>query len=253
MAGDWIKVEHATLDKPEVTLFAELLGVPVDHGVGLLVRFWMWLDRNSCNGVVTHVSRMSIDTVMHTPGFSAAIEVVGWLEFDEKARTARVPHFDRHNGSSAKSRALTKNRVQRSRNADVTLEALPEKRREEKREVQNLMSDSPQAAPSDVVPLEIDKSKPPRLAAEAGELLNFLNTRTKRFFRPTPNTLRPIMARLKEGYTARECRAVIARKVREWGGDDKMAQYLRPSTLFGAEKFSQYVGEVPPTEVADGA
>jgi uncharacterized phage protein (TIGR02220 family) len=29
-----------------------------------------------------------------------------------------------------------------------------------------------------------------------------------------------------------------------------MREYLRPETLFGATKFAQYVGEVPPPEVA---
>lgn len=100
----------------------------------------------------------------------------------------------------------------------------------------------------DVVPLVINPEKPPRLQAEAAELLAFLNERTGRHFRPTKTTLRPVMARLKEGYTLSECRAVVARKVRQWSADDKMRDYLRPATLFGAEKFAQYVGEVPPPE-----
>lgn len=100
----------------------------------------------------------------------------------------------------------------------------------------------------DVVPLVINPEKPPRLQAEAAELLAFLNERTQRHFRPTMTTLRPVMARLKEGYTLSECRAVVARKVRQWSSDDKMRDYLRPATLFGAEKFAQYVVEVPPPE-----
>lgn len=160
MAGDWIKIEHTTMDKPEVTLLAEILGLPVDHGLGLLVRFWAWLDKNSCNGCVTHVSRLSIDTVMHTPGFGAAIEAVGWLEFDEKKRTARIPNFDRHNTSSAKSRALTTLRVQRHRNAQVTetklsavTKSLPEKRRDKSTTIQPLNSGTAARPP-------VDKSTP---------------------------------------------------------------------------------------------
>ena len=156
VAGDWIKVEHATLDKPEVTLFAELLGVAVDHGFGILVRFWMWIDRNSRNGVVTHVSRKSIDTIMHCPGFSGAIEAVKWLEFDDEKRTATVPNFDRHNGSSAKTRGLVNARVQRFRNAksndSVTQSALPEKRRVSTT-IHPLNSDTPARPP-------VDKSTP---------------------------------------------------------------------------------------------
>jgi hypothetical protein len=135
MAGDWIKVEHATLEKPEVALFAELLNVPVAHGIGLLVEFWVWLDRNSRNGHVTHVTRLSIDTVMHTPGFGGALEAVGWLTFDNDARIAYVPNFDRHNSSSAKTRANGAKRQEKYRNASVTPARDKSVTREEKRRV----------------------------------------------------------------------------------------------------------------------
>jgi uncharacterized phage protein (TIGR02220 family) len=81
--------------------------------------------------------------------------------------------------------------------------------------------------------------------AVAADLLLFLNKKTGRSFRPTASTLKPIIARLKEGYTPSDCKAVIMRRWRRWQDDPKMAEYLRPATLFGAEKFAQYVGEVP--------
>ena len=34
MAGDWIKFEHASLDKPEVLRIAELLGVERRYAIG---------------------------------------------------------------------------------------------------------------------------------------------------------------------------------------------------------------------------
>jgi hypothetical protein len=132
MAGDWIKVEHATVDKPEVALFSELLGVPVPHGFGLLVVFWMWCDKHSRDGLVTQVSRMSVDTVTHTPGFAAALEAIGWGVFDDSCRTLTLPNFVRHNEAPAKSRALTRDRMKRSRDAASVTTASPEKRREEK-------------------------------------------------------------------------------------------------------------------------
>ena len=46
MAGDWIKVEHATMDKPEVLRIADLLGVSRREAIGILFDFWVWLDRN---------------------------------------------------------------------------------------------------------------------------------------------------------------------------------------------------------------
>jgi uncharacterized phage protein (TIGR02220 family) len=86
---------------------------------------------------------------------------------------------------------------------------------------------------------------------DAIELLEFLNSKTERNFRPTSANLDLLKARIKEGYTVRDIRIVIARKCREWKGDDKMEKYLRPMTLFNRTKFAQYVGEVPPQESAD--
>lgn len=131
MAGDWIKVEHATLDKPEVYAIAEHLGVTPEHALGLLIKFWVWLDRNSRNGDVTLASRSSIDSITHTPGFSALLELVGWAKFSDADGKMTISNFDRHNGKPAKTRALGRERQSRSRHAFVTQDALPEKRREE--------------------------------------------------------------------------------------------------------------------------
>ncbi len=135
MAGDWIKVEHATASKPEIGIAAEMLGISRREMVGLCVDYWIWIDANmsnSCNGFVTHVSRKSIEDVLHCPGLAAVLEHIGWATFDDKAHILRITNWDRHNGKSAKTRALGRDRVKRLRNDSVTLDALPEKRREEK-------------------------------------------------------------------------------------------------------------------------
>ena len=92
------------------------------------------------------------------------------------------------------------------------------------------------------------------LRANAQNLLAFLNEKTGRKFRAKETTgkdsinLTLILTRLKSGATPQDCRAIIARKVRDWGADPKMRAYLRPSTLFGKEKFEQYLGEVGSTK-----
>jgi uncharacterized phage protein (TIGR02220 family) len=48
---------------------------------------------------------------------------------------------------------------------------------------------------------------------------------------------------LTKGYTLGQMRKVVAIKCKKWGGDAKMSDFLRPSTLFGPEKFDDYVGE----------
>lgn len=85
--------------------------------------------------------------------------------------------------------------------------------------------------------------------ADAVRVLEFLNEKTGKSFQPFNTTGKPtrslelIMNRMKEGATEANCRGVIARKAMKWGEDDKMREFLRPSTLFGKEKFEQYLGE----------
>src|SRR3990172_5884889 len=132
MAGDWIKVEHATTDKAEVLRIAELLGIKRRECLGLLFDFWIWLDKN-CDDSVTLLSRRSLDDVTQTPGFASCLEAVGWAKFDDTTGLIRIINFDRHNGNTAKTRALTQSRMKRLRDAPVTPTPSPEKRREEKR------------------------------------------------------------------------------------------------------------------------
>ena len=155
MAGDWIKVEHATLEKPEVVRMAELLGVKHDEMLGILLRFWVWLDRATSNGAVTHASRFGVDGVMHMSGFSSALEAVGWAKFDDSAVTMTVPNFARHNGNPAKTRVLgaerQRNFRQRNSNAGGVTKTSPreEKRREEITTKSKAIARVPLAAPND--------------------------------------------------------------------------------------------------------
>lgn len=67
-----------------------------------------------------------------------------------------------------------------------------------------------------------------------------LNEATGSRYRSTSaTTLRHLLARLREGFTAEDCKEVIRKKSAEWGGTD-MAKYLRPETLFGS-KFEGYL------------
>lgn len=78
----------------------------------------------------------------------------------------------------------------------------------------------------------------------AKRILEFLNEKTGRNYRAVASNLKPIQARMAEGYTEDECRMVVAQRCRKWATDDKMAEYLRPATLFNATKFNQYAGEL---------
>lgn len=93
------------------------------------------------------------------------------------------------------------------------------------------------------------------LKQQSIEILQFLNEKTGHGYRAEDCNLNLIMARLKSGATADDCRAVIVRKYREWSDSEEMKKYLRPATLFNATKFEQYLGEcvVQQDEVMDEA
>jgi len=114
MAGEWIKIEHVMPDKPEIDELARALKIDHDAVVGKLVRLWIWADQQTIDGKAVKVSDSFLDRLTNCPGFAGGLLQVGWLA----SRNGRLslPNFDRHNGQTAKSRALTKDRVKRHRN-----------------------------------------------------------------------------------------------------------------------------------------
>ena len=136
MAGDWLKVEIILPDKPEVVRMAKSLKTDSDAVVGKLIRVWSWANQNSTDGFAEGMPGDFIDRLASLPGFSAAMTEVGWLHVS--ASGLNFPNFERHNGQSAKLRAVTNKRVaEHRRNARVTPDALqkplPEKSREEEK------------------------------------------------------------------------------------------------------------------------
>lgn len=78
---------------------------------------------------------------------------------------------------------------------------------------------------------------------EAHKILDYLNAESGKHFKYTAANIRPIKARLKEGFTFDDFRLVIDYKANTWGNDPKMSEYVRPLTLFGT-KFESYREEV---------
>lgn len=138
MAGDWLKFEKATMDKPEVFEMAGILGIDPDAVVGKLLRVWAWFDEQSRDGYAPVTVRALLERHTGVAGFVAAMIAVGWA-VDSNGRL-NLPNYDRHNGDPAKSRALAKKRMSklRSRDGGGVTDASPEKRREEKSIKNNL-------------------------------------------------------------------------------------------------------------------
>ena len=79
---------------------------------------------------------------------------------------------------------------------------------------------------------------------QASEIITFLNSKAERNFDLNGANADFVIARLKDGESMDDLRAVIAKKCREWKGDEKMHQFLRPATLFNRSKFASYKGEL---------
>lgn len=142
MAGDWIKIRADLYEDQDVLHMSDILGTDDATTVGLLVRFWSWADKQTIDGTGIKLTERRIDSLVSRPGFSAAMRQVGWLEGEDG--NLQLPNFERHNGSSAKARALEaeakrlrrKDRKPSDKLSDIcptkTAENVgPEKRREE--------------------------------------------------------------------------------------------------------------------------
>jgi hypothetical protein len=142
MALQWIKVTKELPEKPEVWMIAEYLGIEPDAVVGKLIRVFSWFDDHSEDGSAPTSAIPLLNRIASNAKFVEAMKISGWIfeneeeisgKFFKNSQKIFLKNFERHNGGTAKSRALTASRQEKMRNAKVTPNASPEKRREEKR------------------------------------------------------------------------------------------------------------------------
>lgn len=75
------------------------------------------------------------------------------------------------------------------------------------------------------------------------EIIDYLNQKAgKSFKHSAAGNKKVIKARWNEGYKLDQFKRVIDNKCQDWLNDEKMSQYLQPSTLFG-NKFDQYLNQ----------
>lgn len=144
MAGEWLKFESTLPEKAETLAITAAMGWDdPDLTVGKLMRLFRWFDQQTVDGNAPNVTTALLDRIIGVTGFVTAVAEVGWIVVDGKSIS--LHNFERHNGATAKSRALTAKRVANHRsnaegndegNAPTVTTALAreEKSREEKRE-----------------------------------------------------------------------------------------------------------------------
>jgi len=116
MSAEWIKFEKATHDKPEVWEIAEILQIDPDAVIGKLLRIWSWFDDQTEKGNAPSVTKSLLDRNVSVSGFCDAMISVGWMVEKKSEQNPIIsevilPNFSRHNGKTAKNRALTARRV----------------------------------------------------------------------------------------------------------------------------------------------
>jgi hypothetical protein len=131
MAGDWIKMRHDLGSDPAVIRIRRATGLDADAVVGKLHRLWSWADTHTADGFAAGLDAEWVDELAGAVGFAASMLEAGWLQVTDAG--VLFVNFERHNGQPAKTRALAKTRMMRSRCADSATQAQPEKRREEKK------------------------------------------------------------------------------------------------------------------------
>jgi uncharacterized phage protein (TIGR02220 family) len=72
---------------------------------------------------------------------------------------------------------------------------------------------------------------------KANEVIDLLNSLAGSKFRHSDHQQENITARLADGFTLDDCKAVVEFKVFDWLHDPEMSKYLTPTTLFRPTKF----------------
>lgn len=168
---------------------------------------------------------------------------VGGVEYGE------IPSFTDHQRISGKESEQPERfpgpiREAKGKHKGKTLEATGFPGREGKGSGNGMDKNIVGLAPDDAHQGELQKTR--ELRKTAVEIIVFLNEKAGKNYQSVKANVDLIVARLKEGGTPDDMRAIIAKKCREWQGRDGMEEYLRPATLFGSKNFWQkYQGEIP--------
>jgi len=167
MAGDWIKMRPSLLTSPKVNGIArELEGVKEvtktlsigfngsmseivtrnvmrNVTVASLLVIWGAANEHTTDGIFHNADLSDLDDMVGIPGFGAAMESVGWAEYDEENCAVILPNFNEYNTCAGERTASAKTSAQRQKEyrdrkklqqSDVTSDVTSNRREEKRRE-----------------------------------------------------------------------------------------------------------------------
>ena len=180
MAGDWIKWQKGLTRKPEVIQIAARLGLSRHAAAGLLMEVWEWADDNveideTLSGSEADTRPGSVrlgdsptllfDATFGVSGLADAMTAVGWMIV--RSGSLAFPNFARHNGKSAKARALDASRKRMERQGcpppvPILSGSEPDtnRTREEKRREEEIQPPNPPPSGGGAQPPKPPKAKP---------------------------------------------------------------------------------------------
>lgn len=128
MAGEWLKWSKGLTRKPEILKIAARLMMKPTEAAGTLLVLMEWLDdatnepdyTEDGDAVVTlgALPITFIDGLVGVQGWAEAMAEVGWLKSDNGGKLLFI-HAARHNGKTAKARALARDRMDSYRSSKV--------------------------------------------------------------------------------------------------------------------------------------
>lgn len=214
-------------------------------------RTWTYNSQQALTKIFEFWSRRQIQRIMKSL-ISQDVLVIGdfnlknydtttWYAFKNEAEWIEPAiSLDAPNGSASDSNDApngTGGSTKRVSGQHQTGQPIPDSKPDIKQELKDLSGNEPDEVDIDEVEVK-RKAKALEIS-----ILEYLNTQAGKKFKPVETNLKLIRARLKQKYTEADLLAVVDAKVAQWD-KSRMAQYLRPATLFNDEKFNQYYGEL---------
>lgn len=218
----WIKLHQTLWEHRKTILLAAQLDIDDVAAAGHMARLWCWALDNAPSGLLdlpNIVIAKAAGWKGDAESFVTNCMSVGFLDSEQDG--LYLHDWSDYAGRLIDRRAANTERM----------------RNERAQPVQRTKSAQGDTDDARALP-RVEKSR-----EEIKEIISHLNQVSGRKYQDTKDaTQKHIHARLEEGYTVDDIKAVIDKKVAEWLNNPKMSKYLRPETLFGS-KFEGYFNE----------
>ncbi len=272
-----VRIESKAWDDPRFTVMGKALGLDRDLVLIKFARVWAYQTEESASQVPLEL----FDAITGIDGSGEAAVAAGLADrlpdgmIRPRGTEGRIEWLDQRREEHAAGRAAggraraatarrgERGRFERSDQQETSITPANTSNDQHRDQLYQLHQLSPAPAPApaqeiqnsetafprspaapEVIPLKPGHRKGPSSEERviALRVLAKLNERTGRSFGSESHVMR-IVRLLRAGHTERDLRMVVWERCNRWLRDERMAEYCRPSTLFGPQKFDEYLAE----------